>query len=186
MKQRSPATSLLLSLFVPFYYLYWLHATGRSMNTRGVKAPSILLILAPVLLLIGAFLLMLVARMAGNLAGLNILVMLLGILAVPALVVLPIIFDLKFSQAVEKATNSQISAGTGFVLMFFIAPAAVYIFQDKLNRFEAPAQQGDSLPQNQFPQQAGSPAFASNQPQQQVQPPQPQQPSEPTLPNQQQ
>jgi hypothetical protein len=175
MKQRSPITSLLLSMFVPFYYLFWLHVTGKIINQKGAKAPSILLLVAPFLLLIAAILLSVAATAAGIADGLGIVAILLGILAVPFFIILPIVFDVKFSRAMEHATNGQVSAGTGFVLMFFVAPAAVYIYQDKLNTLADSTQQSPNVAANEAPQQAGSPVFASNQqpaqdPQQQNQP----------------
>lgn len=162
MKKRSPVNSLLLSLFVPFYYLYWLYTTGKIINARGGKAPSIWLLFTPVLALIGVAFLSFINTFTINASGFNVLILLIGLLAIPALLVLPIIYDFRFSKAIDSATGGQVGSGIGFVLMLFISPAAVYVFQDKLNETESMVQQVNAHPTDQRMQSTGSPVFASN------------------------
>lgn len=184
MKQRSPVTSLLLALFVPFYYLYWLYQTGKTINNMGGKAPNIMLLFAPFLLLIAALIISIAGRIVGAGGAANVFGLLAGLVGVVGLLVFPLIYDYKFSKEMEKITNGQISSGTAFVLMLFVAPAAAYLFQDKLNDIANNPPQNSPNVSGQPMQPAGSPAFASNQSAAQQQPQQtftaPQQPVAPT------
>ncbi len=163
MKKRSPVSSLLLSLFVPFYYLYWLYVTGKIINTRGGKAPSIWLLFTPSLTLIGVAGLSVINSFTVNASGFNAVILLIGVLVIPALLVLPIIYYFKFSKAIDGITGGRVGSGVGFVLMLFIAPAAIYIFQDKLNETENLTSQENTYSAEQPVQPTGSPVFASNQ-----------------------
>ena len=163
MKKRSPVNSLLLSLFVPFYYLYWLYATGKIINARGGKAPGIWLLFTPSLALIGVAGLSVINSFTVNASGFNAVILLIGVLVIPALLVLPIIYDFKFSKAINGITGGRVDSGVGFVLMLFVAPAAVYIFQDKLNETENLTSQANAQPAERPLQPTGSPVFASNQ-----------------------
>ncbi len=185
MKQRSPVTSLLLALFVPFYYLYWLYVTGKTIDNMGGKAPSIMLLVGPFLLLLSA---VIVSIIGGNTTVTNIFGIIAGIVGMVGIFVLPIIYEYKFSKEMEKISNGQISTGVAFVLMFFIAPAAVYLFQDKLNDIaNNPSPVTANTVGQPLQQPSGSPAFASNQPANQQQPftaPQQQQPAQQYQPQQ--
>jgi hypothetical protein len=137
MKQRNPVTAALLSFFIPFYTLYWLYAVARDLKQRSIKAPSFLLLIGPMLGFIPIILLATAANggQAGDSAqtATNIVILLLGIVMVPLIIILPLIYYYKFCKAAETATSGQISGGLTFILMVVLAPVAVYLIQEKLN-----------------------------------------------------
>ncbi len=137
MKQRSPVVAALLSFFIPFYVLYWLYAVAQDMKRRSIKVPNFLLLIGPVL---GLFVVAIVSMLAqvgqasdGAQTATNIVVLLLGIVMVPLIVILPLVYYYKFCKAAETATGGQVSGGLSFILMVVLSPVAVYLIQEKLN-----------------------------------------------------
>lgn len=134
MKQRDPLVATLLSLFVPFYLLYWLYATAKDMRQRGGNPPSLWRLFAPLLGLVGIVVVSLVTTSSsGSHGALNIISILAGLVFVALSFVLPIMYYYRFSATAETLTAGKVSKIVGFLLFLFVAPAAVYIIQDKLN-----------------------------------------------------
>lgn len=151
MKQRSPLAATLLSLFIPFYILYWLYVTGKHMASKGVKAPSIYLLLAPLLVLIPVWVVVITATASGVEESSGSAMMAVFPLMFIAAIVLSFYYYYKFSEAAEQATNKELTKGLLFILFIFVSPAAVFLIQDKLNSLgEGPA--------GPAPPTAGSPA----------------------------
>jgi hypothetical protein len=151
MKQRSALAATLLSLFIPFYILYWLYDTGRHMAAKGVKVPSIYLLLAPLLMLIPIWVVIFSATAGGIDESSGSPIMAIFPVALLAAVVLSFYYYYKFSEAAEQATNKALTKGLLFILFMFVSPAAVFLIQDKLNS------QGES-PTGPMSPTAGSPA----------------------------
>lgn len=137
MKKRAPLAATLLTLFIPFYQIYWFYVTAKDMQSRGAKVPSNNLLFAPYALMV----LMLIMLFAGSAAaasteasGGTATGFALGLfLLFPLLVGLILYYEYKFSEAAEHVTNGKVSKVIGFVLFLFVGPAAVYIIQDALN-----------------------------------------------------
>lgn len=154
MKQRSPLTATLLSLFVPFYVLYWFYVTAQDLNRRGAKTPAFELLYVPVL---GFSIVMLVAailRGDGFEGAAAVVFLLLILVSFVAIVVCPLVYYYKFSEAVEQVTNRELTKGLLFVLFWFVGPAGVYLTQDKLNIL---ANAGANTAQPAPPSQAPTP-----------------------------
>lgn len=134
MKQRSALAATLLSLFVPFYLLYWFYVTAKELEAKGAKAPSIALLLAPFFLLILVFVIILGGTATnadeGTAGGLGA-VMLIGL---PFAIGLTLYYNYKFGEAVEQVTARALTKGLLFILFWFVAPAGVFLTQDKLNQ----------------------------------------------------
>jgi len=134
MKQRDPLVATLLSLFVPFYILYWFYATAKDMRQRGGNPPSLWRLFAPLLGLVAMVVVSLAApRGSSNSRGVSIVMILVGLVLVALSFVLPLMYYYRFSATAEKLTGGKVSKAVGFLLFLFVAPAAVYIIQDKLN-----------------------------------------------------
>lgn len=140
MKQRDPLAATLLSLFVPFYILYWFYATAKDLKAKGQKVPSLLLLLAPFLIFLVFFIMIMGAGVlranttsgSANVAGAGLSIIIF--LSFPVLIALPLVYYYRFGKAVEAATNGTASKGLLFVLFWFVAPAGVFITQEKLNQ----------------------------------------------------
>lgn len=145
MKQRNPVAAALLSFFIPFYILYWLYAVAQDMKRRSVKVPNFLLLVGPVLALLALAVLQFIVTAAqageGAVTASNVVSLLLGVVAVLAIIILPLIYYYRFCKAAETATSGQVSGGLTFILMVVLAPVAVFLIQEKLNltQQDAPA-----------------------------------------------
>jgi hypothetical protein len=135
MKNRDPLTATLLSLFVPFYILYWLVQTGKTLTDRGAQVPSPLLLFSPFFALL-AFMIGIGFGTAsgGDEGGLLMAVMFAVVL--PLAIILTLVYYYKFSVAAEQATKGALSKVLLFILFWFVSPAAVFLIQEKLNSLD--------------------------------------------------
>ena len=140
MKQRNPITTLLLSLFVPFYVYYWWYDTAKMMRQRGVnEVPNF----APLVIAIVVYMAAVIGVITSSIAsvihtepgaeihippifGLLYLFML-------ALWIVQAIYCYRFSKAANTLVNIGISPGLTTAIFIFIAPVAIYLIQEKLN-----------------------------------------------------
>ena len=133
MKQRSALTATLLSVFVPLYILYWLYVTAKAMQDHGIKTPNFILLVGPLCGFVPLIILGAVSQSSSSAAFLRAIVLLLGVGVMIAAVAGPLLYYYQFSQATEQLTQGKIAKVAAFLLLFFVAPAAVYILQDALN-----------------------------------------------------
>ena len=133
MKQRNPLTATLLSVFIPFYMLYWLVVTANIMKERGAKAPNAWLLFAPLLSIPLFIAFALLGSSLGNDSGAPLAGALVFLLLIPAILISQVVYFYQFGKATEQATNKKVSSTVFFVLALLVTPAAVYISQDGLN-----------------------------------------------------
>jgi uncharacterized membrane-anchored protein len=134
MKQRSPLAATLLSLFIPFYALYWLIVTAKDMKQRGGTPPPLWMLFAPLLFILPFFVIALTtAKSSGTAKSTSPVLPLIGFLFVAVGIVLSFMYYYKFSQTAEHVTSGKVSKMVAFLLFVFVSPAAVYIIQDALN-----------------------------------------------------
>ena len=154
MKQRDPLVATLLSLFIPFYAIYWFYVTAKQLQVKGIKTPSAALLFSPLLLIVLVIVLVIIGSINSSnygdtnttasfgLAGLMFLLF-------PVIWGLTLYYYYKFGEAVEIATNKELTKGLLFVLFWFVAPAGVFLTQDKLNKMgdtTPPASPVDTVP----------------------------------------
>ncbi len=174
MQNRDPLVQTLLSFFVPFYVIYWSHVTAKEIErTYNQKAPNILLLLAPIVI-IG---LAIITLFSGGIfasgdtgdfaAGLGFFFLLL--LLFPVSIILSLIYYYQFGGNVEKISGPSVSRLLTVVLFWLFSPAGVYIIQDKLNTL-------GQTPQNFQPQSPVGPQQQINGP-----PPPPSPPQSPII-----
>lgn len=149
MRHKETMIEVLLSLFIPFYVLYWFLETGKGFRQTGVKTPSIKpliwllasLFASSILSFLPLLVLPLFAATSGEsfsglLAGSVLAFFLFGFVwfaLFTAYIVTFIMYMINFSKAAHVATRPNVDL-TGLTLVFlFIAPAGVYIVQDKIN-----------------------------------------------------
>lgn len=135
MQKRDALLFTILSVFVPFATLYWLYAVSKDLQKAyNIKPPSLILLLAPLVAYpLGLMALLFTATLNGDNAGLIGILLLIGLLLLIPLSILPLIYMYIFSGNVEKIAGKQLDRILVFILLLFIAPAAVYIVQDRLN-----------------------------------------------------
>lgn len=139
MKERNAIAVLLLTLFVPFYMLYWFYQTAKTLRARGASPPRFLLLVGPLLaylLFIVPFLLLRLASV--NSPVINVISLLAGTVAVILMIVCPFIYFYKFSKASEQATSNKVSSTVAFIIFIFVGAVSCYLIQDALNTTESP------------------------------------------------
>lgn len=150
MKYRDTLTTTLLAFFVPFYAVYWLYDTAKSLRAQGVKVPPFKLLLIPMIISLISFLIyisyIIIATIqsgnsdqvpAGVIAGTILYYLVILIAGIMSLV-----YYYKFSAAVSSFSRGELSKGILFVLFWLFNPVAIYMIQDKLNHmFQAPLPQ---------------------------------------------
>lgn len=161
MKRRDPLLQTLLSLFIPFYIIYWSYATGKDMEREyGHKAPSILLLLVPGIVFtisfIGIFISLLFTSNENEPMSLTAVALLIfSLVSAFLMLALSLVYYYKFSGIVEKIVGPQTSRLLLFILFWFISPAAVYIVEEKLNNL--PSQSIAQPPGQNIPPSQGQP-----------------------------
>lgn len=148
MKKRDPIVTTILSFLVPFYQLYWFYDTGRGLKERGVTdVPPFKMLLLPIAGLLATYLILLISS-AADIKPLMAIGGILMVLAYIAAIVLPIMYYFKLGAVIERLTNKVLSGKLLVILFFFIAPAAVYLVQEKLNlMIDEPTAQSFNGPQ---------------------------------------
>lgn len=137
MKHRDALIQTLLSLFIPFYIIYWSYVTAKEIErTYGHKAPSLFLLFAPVIILLLAFIPLIINSFSGTSEGLfagYIAFFVLFLVIFPVTFALSLLYYYKFGGNVEKVVGPAASRLLLFILFWFVSPAGVYIVQEKLN-----------------------------------------------------
>lgn len=148
MQHRDAIVQALLSFIVPFYIVYWSYVVGREIEkSYNLKAPNILLLLAPCILFLVAIIFTVLAFVArGDSAGaiVSILFFLGFIVMIPVSIGLSLYYYYKFGGNVEQLVGPQASRLIVLLLFWFISPIGVYIVQDRLNALilsQSPSQQ---------------------------------------------
>jgi len=150
MNIRKPTTSALLSALVPFYFLYWLYSTGKSMRSHGIDAPKLWLLLAPFIILPLIIVFSVLVRILNLNEQISTVNNVLALLLALGSVLLVFVYHYKFSTATETITNHDVHRITALLLLVFIPPVAVYIVQEKLNVFTQTAQGQQPVTANNF------------------------------------
>lgn len=143
MKQREPVTSLLLSLFVPFYLQYWLYVTANEFRStqKADTMPKGITLLLPTIAIFVFWPISLLTSFAlvGTLSTTNKpsalgLILSLGVsLVIYALIGLHLYFVYHFCKAINQVVNVGLSPGILTLLFAVFSPIVVYLVQEKLN-----------------------------------------------------
>jgi hypothetical protein len=153
MKRRPVLLVILLAIVtIGFYGLYWLESTRRELNKYGAKVPTIWLLAAPFLVLIGLALLQVVAHFVfattepstGASVGssptvINVVSVLAGVVAVLVLLPLSIFWMHRYCKGAELVTKGATSYGLSmglWVLTIVIGVNFIWygVMQDGFNR----------------------------------------------------
>lgn len=154
MKHRNPLAVVGLSIItLGIYDLYWLSVTRKELNSKTRhKVPTVWLLVSPIIILIGVAILQIVvsasnASSGGSRAGVNILSVLLGIIAVIGLLVVPMIWFYKFSKAVNEYTAGKMSTAVTFLILWLLHLIGVALVQDAFNDMQGgPGSPATALP----------------------------------------
>lgn len=154
MQKRNALLFTFLSLFVPFVTYYWLYIVGKDIQrSYNIKPPSVWLLLVPFLIWPAMFISLITLALPGSDVATTIgatVFILMGLLIIP-LSILPLIYMYKFSGNVEKIAGKDLEQLLVFILLWFFAPAAVFVVQDKLNKIiDSPPQQPLTPPSGVF------------------------------------
>jgi uncharacterized membrane protein HdeD (DUF308 family) len=122
MKKRNPYFVAIMSLItLGIYQIYWLVVTKNEMVRRGAKIPTIFLVFAPLLGLLLVAVLQIVVRfaIAGNNDNslktiTNVVSVLIGIVALLALIPFGVYWFYKYCKGVEHVTEGQTSLELSF------------------------------------------------------------------------
>lgn len=128
MKQRRLLTVFLLNLItLGLYQLYWINETNNEMAAKGVKVPSIKILMAPLVGvgvgLILAFLIAFISAANGGGGDSGIVAWLMqAILSISILAVIPVVlyWHYMYCKAVEVVTNKSISFGMSYGLFILL------------------------------------------------------------------
>lgn len=137
MKRRDALLETLLSLFIPFYIIYWSYVTAKELEkTYGHKAPSLFLLLAPALIFVFALIPLMFGVLSGSEEGFaasGIGFFLIILILFPLSFALSLVYYYKFGGNVEKVVGPAASRMLVLILFWLVSPAGVYIVQEKLN-----------------------------------------------------
>lgn len=146
MKHRNLAVVILLSIVtLGIYDLYWLVTTKNAMNERNTrnKIPSIWMLFLPMVVMTFLMILIFVLSAAstslsegtsnGASTGINVVVLLLGLIAVPLLVLFPFIWLLKYCKAANEFTGGEVNTAVAFILVWLLRFIGIAIIQDAFN-----------------------------------------------------
>ena len=114
MKNRSLVTMLLLTIVtLGIYQLYWLYDTQRELRAKNYNVPSILILFAPYLALIGIILLNIIINFVFSTTDggttspgiLGLLSLIIGVVAFIALVPVALYWYYRYCKAIELVTD---------------------------------------------------------------------------------
>lgn len=140
MKHRNVMTVLFLSIItLGIYDLYWLVQVKKELNAKtNEHVPSIWLLFAPMAI----FVVGLIAYIAATAAAANndtaaklggIIIILFYLLALLAIVPITFYWFFKFSKAVHKYTNGELSTAVTMLLVWLLRFIGLAVIQDKFN-----------------------------------------------------
>lgn len=122
MKRRNPILYIILSFVIPFFAIYWLYTLKEDIfKGFGIKSPSILLVLIPMLL---------APTSAFDYGGAALVLSGVVVMAIIAMIVY---FMYKLSSNAEKAFGAEINRNLILALLIILSPIGSYIIQEKLN-----------------------------------------------------
>lgn len=202
MKKRNPLAVFFLSIITfGIYDLYWLVVTKKELNQKThTKTPTIWLLFAPFILLIGVTIALVVSNAhsmpttttnvttnysinsysSSTPSGSSIGLLIAYFLAI--LIVLPISFYWfwKFSKAVNEYTSGTMSTAVAFLLLWLLHLIGVALVQDKFNDMIDQGTQPGTPGPNPSPQ-SPMPTAPPTQPPAPSNPPMPQSETEPSV-----
>ncbi len=137
MKHRNPLAIVALSIItLGIYDLYWLSVTRKELNAKTrQKVPTLWLLVSPIVAFIVIFIIEVAASSASGSAraDANIISVLLGIAAVVAILVVPMIWFYKFSKAVNEYTAGKMTTAVTFLVLWLFHLIGVALVQDAFN-----------------------------------------------------
>lgn len=140
MKHRSIVAVVLFSIVtLGIYDLFWLASTKKELNVRTHEhVPTMWVLLSPLLLLVLPIIAALAVQRgnsssnAGVTAGTLLVFLGVGIVSI-AFLVIPAVWLLKYSKAVNEYTNREISTAVAFILLWILRFIGLAVIQDKFN-----------------------------------------------------
>ncbi|MEI9914335.1 MAG: DUF4234 domain-containing protein [Candidatus Saccharibacteria bacterium] len=144
MKQRNPLAVFALSIVtLGIYDIYWLVVTKNELNQKTRQhVPSIWLLIAPSLVLIFGYILLIVSAVVSrnNVAygsnsgeGLTIFASIFLILGWIAVLFIGLYWFFKFSKAINEYTSGKMSTAVTFLILYLIHLIGVALIQDTFN-----------------------------------------------------
>lgn len=148
MQRRSLVTMIILTIVtLGIYQLLWIYFTNKELRSKGMKVLPVMWLFLPFLLLVGIALLQFLVRFAFNQAGndpniggtlVNLLSIVLGIIAILAVIPVALYWFYRYCQGLEQVTNKEISLGFSLGLLAIFAFFGVtflwpFIIQYRLN-----------------------------------------------------
>lgn len=138
MKQRNIMAVIFFSIFTAgIYDLFWLVSVKKELNEKTkVHTPTLWLLFSPIILLV------VVGILAGLLSagtheasttGANLASILVGIVAIVAVLPITFYWFFKFSKAVSEYTRGEINTAVAFLLLWLLRFIGLAVIQDKFN-----------------------------------------------------